>query len=159
MGFNEYDGTNRGQSPYRRSDFLKLHIYGYLNKIRSSRALETEAKRNLELMWLINAIKPDHGTIAGFVQKNRAAFQRTLRNLTLILKGWRLIDEKLIAIDGTKIRAQNSRHNCITESGLNKKIEYADAQINTYLFSFLPVRLENICNTLPSLIVSALLCK
>ena len=74
LGFIEYSGRNRGQSPYRRSDLLKLHIYGYLNKIRSSRALETEAKRNLELMWLINCITPDHGTIAGFVQKNKAAF-------------------------------------------------------------------------------------
>lgn len=61
LGFIEYSGRNRGQSPYRRSDLLKLHIYGYLNKIRSSRALETEAKRNLELMWLINCITPDHG--------------------------------------------------------------------------------------------------
>ena len=69
LGFIEYSGRNRGQSPYRRSDLLKLHIYGYLNKIRSSRALETEAKRNLELMWLVNCITPDHGTIAGFVQK------------------------------------------------------------------------------------------
>ncbi len=135
LGFNEYDGTNRGQTPYRRSDLLKLHIYGYLNKIRSSRALEIEAKRNLELMWLINSITPDHGTIAGFVQKNKTAFHKTFRNLTLILKGWGLIDGKLIAIDGTKIRAQNSRHNCITEGGLNKKIEYADAQINAYLMA------------------------
>ena len=99
LGFIEYNGTNRGQAPYRRSDLLKLHIYGYLNKIRSSRALEVEAKRNIELMWLINTITPDHGTIAGFVQKNKAAFHNTLRNLTLILKGWGLIDGKLIAID------------------------------------------------------------
>lgn len=105
LGFIEYSGRNRGQSPYRRSDLLKLHIYGYLNKIRSSRALETEAKRNMELMWLVNCITPDHGTIAGFVQKNKAAFHNTLRNLTLILKGWELIDGELIVIDGTKIRA------------------------------------------------------
>lgn len=109
LGFIEYSGRNRGQSPYRRFDLLKLHIYGYLNKIRSSRALETEAKRNLELMWLINCITPDHGTIAGFVQKNKAVFHNTLRNLTLILKGWGLIDGELIVIDGTKIRAQNSK--------------------------------------------------
>ena len=135
LGFIEYSGRNRGQSPYRRSDLLKLHIYGYLNKIRSSRALETEAKRNLELMWLVNCITPDHGTIAGFVQKNTAAFHNTLRNLTLILKGWGLIDGELIVIDGTKIRAQNSKHNCITQSGLDKKIEYAEAQINAYLMA------------------------
>lgn len=90
LGFIEYSGINRGQASYRCSDLLKLHIYGYLNKIRSSRALEVEAKRNIELMWLINAITPDHGTIAGFVQKNKAAFHNTLRNLTLILKGWRV---------------------------------------------------------------------
>ncbi len=135
LGFAEYSGSNRGQAPYRRSDLLKLHIYGYLNKIRSSRALEVEARRNLELMWLINSITPDHGTIAGFVQKNKAAFHNTLRNLTLILKGWGLIDGKLVAIDGTKIRAQNSKHNCITQSGLDKKIEHAEAQINAYLMA------------------------
>ena len=135
LGFNEYSGLNRGQPPYRRSDLLKLHIYGYLNKIRSSRALEAEAKRNLELMWLINSITPDHGTISGFVQKNKDAFHKTLRNLSLILKGWGLIDGKLIAIDGTKIRAQNSKHNCITQSGLDKKIEYAEAQISAYLMA------------------------
>lgn len=135
LGFIEYSGSNRGQAPYKRSDLLKLHIYGYLNKIRSSRALEIEAKRNIELMWLINAITPDHGTIAGFVQKNKKAFHETLRNLTLILKGWGLIDGQLIAIDGTKIRAQNSKHNCITQSGLDKKIEYADAQINAYVMA------------------------
>lgn len=86
-------------------------------------------------MWLINAITPDHGTIAGFVKNNRKAFHVTLRNLTLILKGWGLIDGKLIAIDGTKIRAQNSKHNCITKSGLDKKIAYADEQINAYLMA------------------------
>ena len=65
LGFTVYDGKRKGQAPYRRADLLKLHIYGYLNKIRSSRCLEVEAKRNLELMWLVNTITPDHGTIAG----------------------------------------------------------------------------------------------
>lgn len=133
LGFVVFDGKRKGQAPYRRSDLLKLHIYGYLNKIRSSRCLEVEAKRNLELMWLVNAITPDHGTIAGFVQKNKTAFRKVLRDLTLILKGWGLIDGKLVAIDGTKIRAQNSRHNCITQSGLEKKIAYAEEQIEKYL--------------------------
>ena len=135
LGFIEYSGTNKGQAPYRRSDLLKLHIYGYLNKIRSSRSLEIETKRNLELMWLVNTITPDHGTIARFVKENKDAFHSVLRNLTLILKGWGLIDGQLIAIDGTKIRSQNSKHNCITRSGLDKKIEYADAQINAYLMA------------------------
>lgn len=75
----------------------------------------------MELMWLVNSITPNHGTIAGFVQKNKKVFHNTLRNLTLILKGWGLIIGKLIAIDGTKIRAKNSKHNCITQSCLDKK--------------------------------------
>lgn len=58
LRFTEYSGTNRGQAPYRRSDLLKLHIYEYLNNIRSSRALEAEEKRNIELMWLINGLSP-----------------------------------------------------------------------------------------------------
>ncbi len=99
LGFTEYSSSNIGQSPHRRSDLLRLHIYEYISKIRSSRALEGEAKRSLELMWLINAIMPGHGIIAGFVQKNKSAFHNTLRNLTLILKGWGLIVGKLIAID------------------------------------------------------------
>lgn len=72
-------------------------------------------------MWLSNSITPDHRTIAGFVQKNKNAFHNTLRSIILILKDWGLIDGKLVAIDGTKIRAQNSKHNCITQSGLDKK--------------------------------------
>lgn len=87
LGFKEYDGTNRGQSPYRRSDLLKLPIYGYLNKIRSSRSLEVECKLNIELMWLINAITPDHGTIAGFVENNSDAFCAQGRIDGAILKG------------------------------------------------------------------------
>lgn len=133
LGFIEYDGSHKGQAPYRRKDLLKLHIYGYLNKMRASRRLEAEARRNLELMWLVNGITPDHGTIAGFVTQNKEAFRKVLRNLTLILKGWGLIDGKLIAIDGTKIRAQNSKHNCLTQSGLEKKIAYAEEQIAAYL--------------------------
>ena len=133
LGFIVYDGNNKGQAPYRCSDLLKLHIYGYMNKVRSSRSLEAEAKRNLELMWLVNGITPDHGTIAGFVKKNKKAFHQALRDLTLILKGWGLIDGKLVAIDGTKIRAQNSKSNCITLSGLEKKIAYAEEQIEAYL--------------------------
>lgn len=81
LGFTKYNCSSRGQFLYHRSDLLKLHIYGYLNKIRSSRTLRIVAKRNIELMWLIYCIAPDHRTIARFVQKNKVAFHNTLRNL------------------------------------------------------------------------------
>ncbi|MFD0956257.1 transposase [Virgibacillus alimentarius] len=71
------EGTSyRNNPPYERKDLLKLFIYGYFNKIRSSRSLETECKRNIELMWLVNGIRPDHGTISLFLKENRKGFKR-----------------------------------------------------------------------------------
>lgn len=133
LGFTVYEKNMPGQRPYAREDLLKLHIYGYLNGIRSSRKLEKEAHRNLEVMWLINSLTPDHGTISLFIKENKKAFREVLKQFTLILKGWGLVDGKLIAIDGTKIKAQNGRHNYITESKLNEKLKYAEAKIEEYL--------------------------
>ncbi|ONK22982.1 transposase, partial [Bacillus sp. VT-16-64] len=110
-----------------------MFIYGYFNKIRSSRSLEIECKRNIELMWLVNGIRPDHGTISLFLKENRKGFKKVMRTFTYLLKGWGLIDGKLIAIDGTKIRAQNSKKNCITSNGLTKKMNYIDEKIEHYL--------------------------
>ncbi|WP_462420596.1 IS1182 family transposase [Salinicoccus sp. Marseille-QA3877] len=112
---------------------MKLFIYGYFNKIRSSRALETECKRNIELMWLINGIRLDHGTISLFLKENRKSFKKVMQTFTGLLKGWGLIDGALIAIDGTKIRAQNSKSNYITPNGLTKKMAYFDEKIEQYL--------------------------
>ncbi|WP_077706730.1 IS1182 family transposase [Virgibacillus dokdonensis] len=133
MGIKEYKKHNPGQQPYERKDLLKLFIYGYFNKIRSSRSLETECKRNLELMWLVNGIRPDHGTISLFLKENRKGFKKIMRTFTCLLKGWGLIDGKLIAIDGTKIREQNSKRNYITPNGLTKKMKYMDEKIEHYL--------------------------
>jgi len=133
MGIKEYKKHNPGQQPYERKDLLKLFIYGYFNKIRSSRSLETECKRNIELMWLVNGICPDHGTISLFLKENRKGFKNVMRTFTCLLKGWGLIDGELIAIDGTKIKAQNSKGNYITPNGLTKKINYFDEKIEHYL--------------------------
>lgn len=122
IGIKEYKKHNPGQQPYEREDLFKLFIYGYFNKIQSSRYLETECKRNIELMWLVNGIRPDHGTISLFLKENRKGFKKVMRTFTCLLKGWGLIDGKLIAIDGTKIQAQNSKGNYITPNGLTKKM-------------------------------------
>ncbi|WP_146880645.1 transposase, partial [Alkalibacterium putridalgicola] len=135
MGIKEYKKHNPGQQPYERKDLLKLFIYGYLNKIRSSRSLEVECKRNMELMWLINGICPDHGTISLFLKENRKGFQYVMRTFTCLLNGWGLINGELIAIDGTKIQAQNSKKNYVTLNGINKKIKYYDKKIEQYLNS------------------------
>src|SRR5699024_8887294 len=133
MGIKEYKKHNPGQQPYERKDLLKLFIYGYFNKIRSSRSLETECKRNLELMWLVNGIRPDHGTISLFLKENHKGFKQVMRTFTGLLKGWGLIDGELIAIDGTKIKAQNSKKNYISSNGLMKKMQYFDEKIDHYL--------------------------
>ncbi|MDQ1327499.1 MAG: hypothetical protein QG641_782 [Candidatus Poribacteria bacterium] len=132
-GFEIYQPKSQGQCPYDRKDLLKLHIYGYMNGIRSSRKLETESKRNIDVMWLINKLTPDHGTISSFVKDNKDAFRSILKKFSLLLKGWGLIDGKLIAIDGTKLRANNSKKNYLTLESIDKRIEYIEKQIDEYM--------------------------
>lgn len=133
LGFFTYDEIKPGQNPYNRKDLLKLHIYGYMNGIRSSRKLEAETKRNLEVIWLIGKLTPDHGTISAFIKDNKKAFRQVLKEFSLILKGWGLVDGKLIAIDGTKLKADNSKKNYVTMEILNKKIQYIETQIDEYM--------------------------
>lgn len=133
LGIKDYQKHRPGQQPYERKDLLKLFIYGYFNKIRSSRCLETECKRNIELIWLVNGIRPDHGTISLFLKDNRKGFKQVMRTFTCLLKGWGLIDGKLVAIDGTKITAQNSKSNYISRNKLIKKLNYYDEKIDQYL--------------------------
>ena len=133
LGIKVYSKNKPEQQPYEREDLLKILIYGYFNKIRSSRSLETECKRNLELMWLVNGIHPDHGTVSLFLKENRKSFKEIMRTFACLLKGWGLIDGKLIAIDGTKIRAQNSKRNYLSPDRLSKKLEYIDEKIEHYL--------------------------
>ncbi|MBI9013146.1 MAG: transposase [Clostridiales bacterium] len=113
FGFEAYEENNRGQRPYQREDLLKIVIYSYMNKIRSSRSIEQECKRNIELMWLTGGITSDHGTIFGFIKENKGAVKELFKSYVLFLKGLALIDGKLIAIDGTKIRASNAKTNII----------------------------------------------
>jgi transposase len=82
-------------------------------------------------MWLVNGITPDHGTISLFLKENRKSLKKVMRSFTSLLKGWGLIDGKLVAIDGTKIQAQNSNHNYISPNGLQNKLEYIDEKLTT----------------------------
>jgi len=84
--FKEYSSSAPGQKAYNQKDLLKLHIYGYINKIRSSRLIEKECNRNIEVMWLINNLIPDHVTIANFVKSNKDSFKKVLRNLVALLR-------------------------------------------------------------------------
>jgi transposase len=137
LGFQVFSGARAGQKPYRREDLLKLYLYCYMNGIRSSRKMETEAKRNIELMWLISKLQPDHGTLSAFMRNNQAAIKKLFREFTLMLKGFGLIDGQLVAIDGTKIKANCSKKQHFNANIVSKKLEHIDEKIDAYLRDFL----------------------
>ena len=116
LGFNTNYGEN-GRPAYHPKDLLKLFIYGYLNRIRSSRQLEKECKRNIELMWLMRRLVPDHNTISNFRRDNPKAIKKVFRATVNIAKNLDLIGGILIAGDGTKLRAQNSKKRCNRQKG------------------------------------------
>jgi transposase len=137
LGFQMYSGAKPGQKPYRRKDLLKLYLYCYMNGIRSSRKMETETKRNMELMWLIGKLQPDHGTLSAFMKNNQTAIKNLFKEFTLLLKGFGLIDGQLVAIDGTKLKANCSKKQHFNANIVGKKLEYIDEKIDAYLHDFL----------------------
>ena len=110
MGFN-IDHSENGRPAYHPKDLLKLYIYGYLNSIRSSRKLEKATKVNIEVMWLLKGLEPDHNTISNFRKDNPKAIKKVFRATVEIAKNFELIGGKLLAGDSTKLRAQNSKKN------------------------------------------------
>lgn len=123
---------DNGRPAYHPSDLLKLYIYGYLNRIRSSRQLEKECKRNIEVIWLMRGLVPDHNTIANFRKNNPRAIQKVFRNTVQIAKHFELIGGNLIAGDSTKLRAQNSKKNNFNEKKIERHIAYIDARLEEY---------------------------
>lgn len=121
-----------GRPAYHPSDLLKLFIYGYLNRIRSSRHLEKECKRNIELMWLMKGLTPDHNTIANFRKDNPKAIRKVFHATVSLAKNFNLIGGKLLAGDGTKLRAQNSKKNNFNPKKIERHIAYIDDKLNEY---------------------------
>lgn len=121
-----------GRPAYHPADLLKLFIYGYMNRIRSSRQLEKECKRNIELMWLMKGLAPDHNTIANFRKDNPKAIRKVFHATVSLAKNFDLIGGKLLAGDGTKLRAQNSKKNNFTHSKIERHIAYIDDKLNEY---------------------------
>jgi len=135
MGFTKAQPAGIGRNPYDPRDLLKLYIYGYLNGIRSSRKLEAEAGRNIELMWLLCKLKPDFKTIADFRRDNKDALVNVFRQFNAMCKNWGLYSETLIAIDGSKFRANNSKRNNFNPKKIKRHLEYLDEKINEYMTS------------------------
>ena len=124
--------VENGRPAYHPSDLLKLYIYGYLNKIRSSRDLEKECKRNIEMIWLIKALKPDHNTISNFRMDNPKAINKVFRATVQIAKHFDLIGGKLIAGDSSKFRAQNSKKNNYNQKKIDRHVSYIDKKLEEY---------------------------
>ncbi|MGB6153898.1 MAG: IS1182 family transposase [Pricia sp.] len=127
LGFDPMPG--QGRPPYDPADLLKLYIYGYMNRMRSSRKLELECARNIELMWLLGNLRPDHNTIARFRRDNPKAIKRVFRATVSIARNHELIGATLIAGDSTKLRAQNSKKNNYNKKKVTRHIDYIDRKL------------------------------
>lgn len=126
------DFVENGRPAYHPSDLLKLFIYGYLNKVRTSRDLEKECHRNIEVMWLLKCLKPDHNTISNFRRDNPKAIKKVFRATVQIAKHFDLIGGTLIAGDSTKLRAQNSKKNNYNQSKIDRHVAYIDSKLDEY---------------------------
>ena len=122
-----------GRPGYDPRDILKLYIYGYFNNIRSSRKLMAECGRNIEVFFLLNRLVPDFRTISDFRKNNSSSIKLVFRSFADICKKLKLYEKQLIAIDGTKIKAVNSKMNSYNKKTLAERIQRIDANISRYL--------------------------
>jgi transposase len=132
-GFGRVEPKVTGRPGYDPGDLLKLYIYGYLNRIRSSRRLEAETHRNIEVIWLLRRLTPDFKTIADFRRDNRAAFRQVFREFVLLCRQLDLFGRELVAVDGTRIKAVNSRDRNFTKAKLDKAMAQNDERVARYL--------------------------
>ena len=132
-GFARVAPKATGRPGYAPGDLLKLYIYGYLNRVRSSRRLEAECHRNIEVIWLLRTLKPDFKTIADFRADNRDAFKAVFRQFILLCKRLDLFGRELLAVDGTRIKAVNNKDRNFTRNSLEKFIKAADERLEEYL--------------------------
>jgi len=133
LGFERATPKETGRPPYHPGDLLKLYIYGYLNRVRSSRRLEKEANRNVEVMWLLGKLAPDFKTIADFRRDNGRAVREACRQFTLLCRDLGLFGGELIAIDGSKFKAVNSRPRNFTRRKLKRLVQRIDEKVERYL--------------------------
>ncbi len=133
LGFERAVPAVEGRPAYDPRDLLKLFIYGYLNRMRSSRRLERETHRNVEVIWLMRKLQPDHKTIAEFRRRHPKELKRVGREFVLLCAKLKLLSAELVFVDGSKFRAVNSKDRNFTKGKLKALLERIDAQIEGYL--------------------------
>jgi len=133
LGFDGMQPEITGRPAYHPSTLLKIYIYGYLNRIQSSRRLERETQRNVELIWLTGKLMPDFKTIADFRKDNGAAIRRVCSQFIALCRGLKLFSEAIVAIDGSKFKAVNNRDKNFTDKKLKARMEQLEQSIGRYL--------------------------
>jgi len=133
MGFKYANPKDTGRPPYDPGDILKLYVYGHENRIRSSRKLETETLRNVEVMWLMNGLTPDDKTISNFRMDNRKALKEVFKMFNKLCLDLGLFGKETVAVDGSKIKANNSRRHHYTQEGAEKILSKLEKQVAEYL--------------------------
>ena len=133
LGFGGIDPCATGRPAYHPSKLLKLYIYGYLNRIPSSRRLERETQRNIELMWLLERLSPDFKTIADFRKDNGLAIRRVCREFVVVCRQLDLFSQAMVAIDGSKFKAVNNRDKNFTQAKMKRRMEQVEKSIDRYL--------------------------
>ena len=132
-GFERLPSKGTGRPGYDPADLLKLYIYGYLNRIRSSRRLEVDTHRNLEVIWLLRRLQPDFKTIADFRRDNRDSFRQVLRDFVRLCRELDLYGRELVAVDGTRIKGVNNPSRNFTRAKLEGELKKADERLDRYL--------------------------
>jgi transposase len=133
LGFEGVEPEATGRPAYHPAVLLKIYIYGYLNRIQSSRRLERETQRNVELIWLTGKLMPDFKTIADFRKDNGQAIRAVCREFIVLCRQLKLFSEAIVAIDGSKFKAVNNRDKNFTDRKLKARIEQLDESIERYL--------------------------
>jgi transposase len=122
-----------GRPEYPRSSLLKLYVYGYMNRVKSSRKLERECKVNLEVLWLMGKMQPDHWTISFFRKENQAEIKHAVKQLVRFLKGSGYLEGKTVVIDGTKLKANASVYGNMHKYEIEERIKEVEQKIENYL--------------------------
>lgn len=133
LGFEGAEPKATGRPAYHPSVLLKIYIYGYLNRLQSSRRLERETQRNLELIWLTGRLTPDFKTIADFRKDNGPGIRRVCREFIMLCRNLDLFSEAIVAIDGSKFKAVNNRDKNFTERKLQARMEQLEESVGRYL--------------------------
>src|SRR6266478_5817577 len=133
LGFAGMTPAATGRPAYHPATLLKIYVYGYLNRVQSSRRLERGCQRNIELMWLTGRLMPDFKTIADFRKNNGAAIRAVCRQFMVLCRRLNLFTEAVVAVDGSKFKAVNNRDKNFTPNKIQRRMEQIETSIDRYL--------------------------